>query len=75
VDLVYPVGQNVPIRQQAEHLGELRDGYGEVQPERLLDAIVTKQTETAEPEAINAQPRVHAHSPAPRQSSRYMGDQ
>ncbi|WP_378521050.1 aminoglycoside phosphotransferase family protein [Nonomuraea helvata] len=43
----------VPIIQQAEHLRELRDGYGDVDPEHLLDAIVRRQTNIAGAEAVN----------------------
>ncbi|TDE60418.1 aminoglycoside phosphotransferase family protein [Nonomuraea mesophila] len=44
----------VPIDQQAQHLRELRDGYGDVDPERLLDAIVRRQTSIVDAEAANA---------------------
>ncbi|MGX7669983.1 aminoglycoside phosphotransferase family protein [Plantactinospora sp. DSM 117369] len=45
---------NVPIEQQAKHLRELRDAYGPVEPEQLLDMIVTRQTQIAETETVNA---------------------
>jgi hypothetical protein len=35
---------NVPIGDQGEHLRELRAGYGDVDPEGLLDAMVRQQT-------------------------------
>ncbi|MEV6150229.1 phosphotransferase [Nonomuraea sp. NPDC052129] len=43
----------VPISQQAEHLRELRDGYGDVDSEHLLEAIVRRQTNIADVEAAN----------------------
>lgn len=47
----------VPIDQQARHLRELRDGYGDVEPEQLLDAIVRGQTSIADAEAVNVSNR------------------
>ncbi|WP_433443243.1 aminoglycoside phosphotransferase family protein [Nonomuraea sp. CA-141351] len=44
---------HVPISQQALHLRELRDGYGAVAPEPLLDAMTRQQTGIAETEAAN----------------------
>ena len=41
----------VPIADQAEHLREMSRGYGEVEPERLLDAVVRQQIRLAEIEA------------------------
>ncbi|MEV4111723.1 phosphotransferase [Nonomuraea sp. NPDC049695] len=43
----------VPIDEQARHLRELRDGYGAVEPERLLDAMVRSQTRIVDAEAAN----------------------
>jgi Ser/Thr protein kinase RdoA (MazF antagonist) len=34
----------VPIAEQARHLRELRDGYGDTEPEILLDAMMGSQT-------------------------------
>ncbi|MEU5696867.1 aminoglycoside phosphotransferase family protein [Actinosynnema sp. NPDC020468] len=44
---------NVPVEEQAAHLRELRDGYGDVDPERLLDAVVRQQTRVVERETAN----------------------
>jgi hypothetical protein len=35
---------HVTIVEQARHLRELRDGYGDIEPEILLDAMVRSQT-------------------------------
>ncbi|MFG1710996.1 phosphotransferase [Nonomuraea sp. M3C6] len=43
----------VPITEQARHLRELRDGYGFIEPEQLLDAMVRRQTCVADIEAVN----------------------
>jgi len=34
----------VPVAEQARHLRELRDGYGSIEPEAVLDAMVRSQT-------------------------------
>ncbi|MEV0674902.1 aminoglycoside phosphotransferase family protein [Actinosynnema sp. NPDC050436] len=39
---------NVPVADQAAHLAELRDGYGEVEPEALVAAVVDRQTRVVE---------------------------
>lgn len=44
----------VPVAAQAAHLRELSRGYGDVQPERLLAAVVEQQTAVVEAEAANA---------------------
>lgn len=43
----------VPITEQAQHLRELRDGYGSIEPEHLLDAMTRRQTCIADAEAAN----------------------
>ncbi|MEQ4723922.1 aminoglycoside phosphotransferase family protein [Nonomuraea sp. B19D2] len=43
----------VPIIEQARHLRELRDGYSTAEPERLLDAMVRRQSWTADMESAN----------------------
>ncbi|GAA3473650.1 hypothetical protein GCM10018965_082030 [Nonomuraea roseola] len=43
----------VPITEQARHLREIRDGYGAIEPQHLLDAIVRRQTCIADIEAAN----------------------
>jgi aminoglycoside phosphotransferase (APT) family kinase protein len=43
----------VPMTEQARHLRELRDGYGAIDPERLLAAMVCRQTCVADAEAAN----------------------
>ena len=35
---------HVPVAEQARHLRKLRDGYGDIEPEILLDAMVRSQT-------------------------------
>ncbi|MFC3990377.1 phosphotransferase [Actinoplanes siamensis] len=45
---------NVPIEHQAEHLRELRDGYGSVETELLIDMMLLRQAEIAASEAANA---------------------
>ena len=50
----------VPIADQAQHLRELRDGYGEIRPESLIRAIVRRQTEIAEAEEANLRNPRHA---------------
>lgn len=47
------VAGNVPIGDQGEHLRELRDGYGDVDPKGLLDAMVRQQTLIVELETAN----------------------
>ncbi|HEX4725754.1 MAG TPA: phosphotransferase [Pseudonocardiaceae bacterium] len=44
---------NVPIDDQAAHLRELRDGYGDVDPEQLLDAMIRQQTRIVDLETVN----------------------
>ncbi|MGC1212848.1 MAG: aminoglycoside phosphotransferase family protein [Micromonospora sp.] len=44
---------HVPIADQARHLRELRDGYGDIEPVSLIRAIVRRQTELAEAEEAN----------------------
>jgi hypothetical protein len=44
---------HVPVADQARHLRELRDGYGDIEPEALMRAIVRRQTELAETEEAN----------------------
>jgi aminoglycoside phosphotransferase (APT) family kinase protein len=60
---------NVPIKEQARHLRELRDGYGEVRAERLLDAIlrmqlliVTAETTNLDDPRLTAARRRHAQA-------------
>jgi hypothetical protein len=60
---------NVPIDDQAAHLRELRDGYGDVDPERLLDVMIQQQTRIVELETANLHnprlgPTRHAHARA-----------
>jgi hypothetical protein len=43
----------VTIAQQARHLRELRDGYGGIEPEILLDAITRSQTRIVDIETVN----------------------
>jgi aminoglycoside phosphotransferase (APT) family kinase protein len=43
----------VPISEQARHLRQLRDGYGGIEPQRLLDAIVRRQACIIYTEAAN----------------------
>jgi hypothetical protein len=45
----------VPVAAQADHLRELRDGYGDVEAELLVRAILRRQTEVAETEQANLQ--------------------
>jgi hypothetical protein len=40
---------HVPIVEQARHLRELRDGYGGIEPENLLDAMMRSQTRRPAP--------------------------
>ncbi|MDT0344133.1 phosphotransferase [Streptomyces litchfieldiae] len=40
----------IPITRQATLLRELHDGYGDFEPEPLLDAMVERQTEVADAE-------------------------
>ena len=42
------------IAEQAQHLRELRDGYGSIEPELLLEAMMASQTRIVELETINA---------------------
>jgi Ser/Thr protein kinase RdoA (MazF antagonist) len=44
---------HVPAGEQARHLRELRDGYGDVDPEILLDAMVRSQTRIVDLETAN----------------------
>ncbi|MGB3442359.1 MAG: aminoglycoside phosphotransferase family protein [Actinophytocola sp.] len=44
---------NVPIADQAAHLRELRDGYGDIEPERLIAAMVRQQTRLIDAEQTN----------------------
>jgi aminoglycoside phosphotransferase (APT) family kinase protein len=44
---------HVPIADQAAHLRELRDGYGDVEPEDLVAAMVRRQTWIVERETAN----------------------
>jgi len=51
----------VPIGEQARHLRELRDGYGDIEPEILLDAVVASQARIVEAETANlGNPRLPA---------------
>jgi hypothetical protein len=43
----------VPIAEQARHLRELRDGYGDIEPEVVLDAMVRSQTRIVDLEMAN----------------------
>jgi hypothetical protein len=43
----------VPIAEQARHLRELRDGYGDIEPEILLDAMVRSLTRIVDMETVN----------------------
>lgn len=45
---------HVPIADQARHLRELRDGYGDVEPEPLLEAMTRRQDQMADAESANA---------------------
>jgi hypothetical protein len=59
---------HVPIAEQARHLRELRDAYGDIEPEILLDAMLRSQTRIVDLETTNVDdPR---HSPARRQHAR-----
>jgi hypothetical protein len=49
----------VPPAAQARHLRELRDGYGDVEAEVLVRAILRRQSEVAEIEQANLQDRRH----------------
>jgi Phosphotransferase enzyme family len=44
---------HVPIGEQARHLRELRDGYGGIEPEVLLAAMVRSQTRIVDLETAN----------------------
>jgi len=55
----------VPVAAQARHLRELRDGYGDVEGDVLVRAILRRQTEIAEAEQANLQDPKH---PADRRS-------
>jgi hypothetical protein len=58
----------VPIGEQARHLREIRDGYGYVEPEILLAAMVRSQTRIVDLETANlGSPR---HSAARRQHAK-----
>jgi hypothetical protein len=43
----------VPVAAQADHLRELRDGYGDVEAELLVRAVLRRQREVAETEQAN----------------------
>ncbi len=59
---------HVPIAEQARHLRELRDGYGDIEPEILLAAMIGSQTRIVDLETANADnPR---HSAARRQHAK-----
>jgi aminoglycoside phosphotransferase (APT) family kinase protein len=45
---------NVPIADQAAHVRELRDGYGAIEPEQLIAAMVRQQTRIIDTEQANA---------------------
>jgi aminoglycoside phosphotransferase (APT) family kinase protein len=49
----------VSMAAQARHLRELRDGYGDVEAELLIRAILRRQSEVAEIERANLQDRRH----------------
>jgi Ser/Thr protein kinase RdoA (MazF antagonist) len=60
---------NIPVTEQARHLRELRDGYGEIQAEQLLDAItrmqlviVTTETANLDNPGLSAARRQHAQA-------------
>ncbi|CCH31939.1 aminoglycoside phosphotransferase family protein [Actinosynnema sp. NPDC047251] len=44
---------NVPIADQAAHLRELRDGYGDIGPDDLVAAMVGRQTRIVDHETTN----------------------
>ncbi|SPL93989.1 aminoglycoside phosphotransferase [[Actinomadura] parvosata subsp. kistnae] len=59
----------VPIADQAAHLRELRDGYGDVSPERLVEAMIGRQehiieAETARLRTRDLPPRRRRHAEA-----------
>ncbi len=59
---------HMPVAEQARHLRELRDGYGDIEPEILLDAMVRSQTRIADLETANlSNPR---HSAGRRQHAK-----
>ncbi|MGC5019074.1 phosphotransferase [Micromonospora sp. DT47] len=60
---------HVPIEGQARHLRELRDGYGDIEPESLIRAIVRRQTEVAEAEEANL--RNPRHTPERRRHAEW----
>jgi hypothetical protein len=43
----------VPIAEQARHLRELHDGYGDIEPETLLDAMQRSQTRIVDTKTAN----------------------
>ena len=43
----------MPIADQAAHLRELRDGYGDVEPEQLIAAMIRQQTRIVDRETAN----------------------
>ena len=43
----------MPVAEQARHLRELRDGYGGIEPENLLDAMMRSQTRIVDLETAN----------------------
>ncbi|WP_422744748.1 phosphotransferase [Micromonospora sp. WMMD754] len=60
---------HVPVADQARHLRELRDGYGDVEPQSLIRAVLRRQTELAEVEEANL--RDPRHSPARRRHAEW----
>lgn len=44
---------NVPTTDQAAHLRQLRDGYSNIEPEHLIDAMIRQQTYIVERETSN----------------------
>jgi Ser/Thr protein kinase RdoA (MazF antagonist) len=51
----------VPVAEQARHLRELRDGYGDTSPEILLDAMASSQDRIITAETANLRnPRLSA---------------
>jgi len=59
--LIGEVWGHVPIAEQARHLRELRDGYGDIEPENLLDAMMRSQTRIVDLETANlSNPRLPA---------------
>jgi aminoglycoside phosphotransferase (APT) family kinase protein len=44
---------NVPVADQAAHLRELRDGYGDIGAEQLIAAMIRQQMRIVEMETVN----------------------